>query len=162
MLFQVANTNIIGTATGFFFEYSNDIYLITNRHVVEYSIKEDNPKLVFWVHTSESDLTQSKTIELSLKKRGDLTWYGYEETEIDIVAIPINKELINGAVIKSFFKKSTLSFYSSLLGYLSSVFKCFPATYKPCCSFSITCFFSIIILIAWNRHVGFHGSCMCI
>lgn len=102
MLFQVANANIVGTATGFFFEYSNDIYLITNRHIVDYSIKEDNPKLIFQVHTSEYDLTQSKTIELPLKENGNLTWYGYEESEIDIVAIPISKELINDAVIKSF------------------------------------------------------------
>jgi len=102
MIFQVSNTNIVGTATGFFFKYNDDIYLITNRHVVEYSIKDSNPKLIFNLHKSTTDLTQLKAIELPLKNGTDVVWYGYKETDIDVVAIPVNKNLISDVVVKTF------------------------------------------------------------
>lgn len=102
MLFQVSNNNVFGTATGFFYEYQDQIFLITNRHVVDYSIKNLNSKLVIRLHTDQEDLQKFKTIEIPLRTKDKLEWYGYAEAEIDVAAIPISKELIKDCVISSF------------------------------------------------------------
>ena len=105
MLFQVANSNVIGTATGFFFENNNEVYLITNRHVVDYSLKENDPKLVFRLHTNKNDLTQFKMIELPLKINGQITWLESKGDDADVVAIHIDRNLINGTIISTFSEK---------------------------------------------------------
>lgn len=56
MIFQVNNNQVIGTATGFFYEYENKTYLITNRHVLEYSTKGNDPKIFLKLHTDKEDL----------------------------------------------------------------------------------------------------------
>lgn len=99
MLFQVSNTNVIGTATGFFFQNNGNIYLMTNRHVVDFSLKDKNAKLYFFIHTDSIDHSKFKQVGIPLNKNGKVTWYGYNNPKIDVVAIPINPNSIKGGII---------------------------------------------------------------
>src|SRR5690606_17563677 len=88
MIFQVNNNQVVGTATGFFYEYENKIYLVTNKHVLEYSLKGNNPKIFIKLHTDKSDLSKLKTIEIPLIIDKKLNWYFYNDADIAAVPIP--------------------------------------------------------------------------
>lgn len=105
MIFQVEGQNIQGTATGFFFEHNNETFIITNRHVVEYARKGKDPKLVFNLHTNGTDLSQLKLVELPLKVDNSFVWKEDEDAEIDVVAIPVEKNLISASIINAFTEK---------------------------------------------------------
>ena len=103
MIFQVNNNQVIGTATGFFYEYDNKTYLITNRHVLEYSAKGNDPKIYLKLHTDKEDLSKLKTVEIPLIKDKKLNWFFYNDADIAVIPIPAN--LTSGTIINSFSKK---------------------------------------------------------
>src|SRR3546814_15494556 len=43
-----------------------------------------------------------KAIEIPLNLNGRMTWYGYSDTSIDVVAIPLKKEAVENCVIEPF------------------------------------------------------------
>lgn len=103
MIFQVNNNQVIGTATGFFYEFENKTYLITNKHVLEYSLKGNNPKIYLKLHTDNKDLSKLKTVEIPLIKDKNLNWFSYNDA--DIAALPIPANLFKGTITNSFSKK---------------------------------------------------------
>lgn len=106
MLFQVSNNNVFSTATGFFYEQNGKIFLVTNRHVVDYSTKDPSATLVIKTHISESDLSKFNTIEIPLVSGGKITWYGFSEPEIDVVKIPLDEKILANSIIRPFSKKN--------------------------------------------------------
>src|SRR3546814_611282 len=102
MLFQVSDDTVRGSATGFFYTNSDQLYLITNRHVVAYSENDTTAKLGFNLHTSTDNMRLIKAIEIPLNLNGRMTWYGYSDTSIDVVAIPLKKEAVENCVIEPF------------------------------------------------------------
>src|SRR3546814_5607619 len=65
MLFQVSDDTVRGSATGFFYTNSDQLYLITNRHVVAYSENDTTAKLGFNLHTSTDNMrSEEHTSEL--------------------------------------------------------------------------------------------------
>src|SRR3546814_20416047 len=43
-----------------------------------------------------------KAIEIPLNLNGRMTWYGYSDTSIDVVAIPLKNEAVENRVIEPF------------------------------------------------------------
>src|SRR3546814_11437876 len=58
--------SVRGSATGFFYTNSDQLYLITNRHVVAYSENDTTAKLGFNLHTSTDNMRLIKAIEIPL------------------------------------------------------------------------------------------------
>lgn len=106
MLFQISNNNVIGTATGFFFQNNSSLYLITNRHVVQFSVNDLHAKLILNIHVDSSNHSKFKQIEIPLNHTGKLLWYGYSDPTIDVVAIPIDKNLISGGIVTPLSKEN--------------------------------------------------------
>jgi len=98
MLFQVSGQNVIGTATGFFYESNEKLYLITNKHVLNFSINNEDPKIHFKIHTDSTDFSKQHEVIISLKENEKLKWY-YLSNDIDVAAIPINKEILEKGII---------------------------------------------------------------
>lgn len=99
MLFQVSGNSVKGTATGFFYEHNDKLYIITNRHVVEFSTKEADAKLIFKVHQDSLDMTKQLSVTIPLNEKGKVKWYGYSDSSIDVVAIPVEKSLFANCII---------------------------------------------------------------
>src|SRR3546814_1141219 len=72
MLFQVSDDTVRGSATGFFYTNSDQLYLITNRHVVAYSENDTTAKLGFNLHTSTDNMRLIKAIERSEEHTSEL------------------------------------------------------------------------------------------
>ncbi|MAU16456.1 MAG: hypothetical protein CMH46_13070 [Muricauda sp.] len=104
MIFQVSNNQVIGTATGFFYEFENKTYLITNRHVLEYSFNSKDPKIYLKLHTDKNNLSKLKTVEVPLLENSQLTWFSFSDA--DVAAIPIPENLTQGAIVNYFSKKN--------------------------------------------------------
>lgn len=98
MLFQVSGSNVVGSATGFFYENNDNLYLVTNRHVVEFSINDPRSKLVFSLHTDSSDLSKMRQFDVLLNQNGNIMWFGCEDTIIDVVAIPLNPTILTNGI----------------------------------------------------------------
>ena len=85
----------IGSATGFFYKYGNEKYLITNKHVViNTNINFYPDHLCIKVHTSQTNLLPNRDINIALYNRRQSSWLEHLSREnIDIVAININHYL---------------------------------------------------------------------
>jgi hypothetical protein len=106
MLFQVSNGNVFSTATGFFYESNGQLFLVTNRHVVNYSTKDSSAKLIVKIHTSKTDLSKFKTIEIPLVNNGKVSWFGYSNPEIDVIAIPLGNIDLTNTIINPLSNKN--------------------------------------------------------
>jgi hypothetical protein len=82
----------IGSATGFFFENDQKLYLVTNRHVV----RQDDPargehtfpdKLTLLLHTNPLDHTQNASYEVPLYRDKKSLWR--EKPGVDLAAIEL-------------------------------------------------------------------------
>jgi hypothetical protein len=78
-------------ATGFFYKHKEQIYFITNRHVV---IDEDEPfypdELSLELHIDRMDLTKNRVFNIPLYKGDNPLWLEHPEGKIvDVVALPV-------------------------------------------------------------------------
>lgn len=115
-----ASTESVKFATGFFFDYKEDLYLVTNRHVVynilnkrevlECGAEANRPvALRLLLNRMDSltkkngiktfDLTRQEEYELNLYNNGSPIWlehpdnqFSEEDDKVDIAVIPLNKE----------------------------------------------------------------------
>lgn len=87
-----AGRSTVGTATGFFFRFTDKIYLITNRHVF---IREENnyypDSICIRLNKQGNDLTKSDEVKFNLYKEGtqEPLWVELQK-EIDLVALEID------------------------------------------------------------------------
>jgi Trypsin-like peptidase domain len=101
------------TATGFFYQSGDKIYLVTNRHVVRNESENYYPdSLRLRLHTSSADLTESENLDIPLERDGILLWHvhpNYEKLGIDIAVIELNQDqLIKGHNLKALRKDNYL------------------------------------------------------
>lgn len=84
-----------GHATGFFFRFSGEDYLITNQHVVDVVDSEGEPLESVRVFTRDdpNDLSNLGFHDLKLRdENGEKTWLTHpDEPQIDIAAIPLEE-----------------------------------------------------------------------
>jgi len=79
-------------ATGFFYNYDEDTYLVTNRHVLEH--EHDQPaKIAVWFR-EHSSVDDTSRVEIPLYANGFPRWLIHPLLpEVDIAVLPINQQL---------------------------------------------------------------------
>jgi S1-C subfamily serine protease len=98
-------TQALTGASGFFFEREERLYLVTSRHVVIDAPSKHFPdRIEIVAHTDEHDLSQSSVFSLSLYEDGKSVWHQAEDSggEIDVAAIRIDREMLEGFVPRAF------------------------------------------------------------
>lgn len=96
----------LGRATGFFFVNEEQLFLITNRHVVVEEAKQFHPDtLIIRVHADKTDLRKNVDLPLALHMGSKPVWKEFDKS-IDVVAIPLNRELAEEYVVLSFPSQS--------------------------------------------------------
>ncbi len=89
------NQTPMGSATGFFYFKNNNLYLITNKHVIygnkffEKTTKAEINKFKLFLHTNVSNLKDNQSLEIILIKDTKNLWLEHNDPKIDIVVIPI-------------------------------------------------------------------------
>ncbi|MDD5551825.1 MAG: serine protease [Candidatus Pacebacteria bacterium] len=85
------------SATGFFFsDKENNVYLVTNKHVIygkDYSHNDSKPKideLRLILHSDQNNLSKNEEVSVNLYKEGEQIWKEHNNKEIDVICIPIN------------------------------------------------------------------------
>lgn len=101
----------VGTATGFFYQKNNTIYLVTNRHVVVDETKGIKPEaLSLKLHTDPQDLTKNVDRTIPLYKNGNPTWHvhkNYNKIPIDVAVVEVEQEqLTKGARVAHLSSKA--------------------------------------------------------
>jgi hypothetical protein len=106
------DSRIIKYGTGFFFTKNNNLFLITNRHVI---IKEDEKyfpnALRMLLHTNPADLRQNANFDIHLYDGHRRLWRESSTPGADVIAIPlVGKNFINTQLflIKSFSQVNLL------------------------------------------------------
>ena len=89
----------VSVATGFFFTHQNQLYLITNRHVVVNENKEYFPSHIkIRIHTDPNNVKESKCIKINLyNESGIPIWFEHPNLHFDqqgnaipdIIAVPL-------------------------------------------------------------------------
>ncbi|MCX2745825.1 serine protease [Mangrovivirga sp. M17] len=120
----------IGNASGFFFRHNGIKYLITNRHVVIDENEDFYPKyLKIKLHTNKENPRQNIDIRVNLYEDSKPNWLehkDYNEKEIDVIALPLNKltiektidfdsTIINFFSQENFLNNYTLSTFSNVI-----------------------------------------------
>lgn len=85
------------SATGFFFESDETLFLITSRHAVLDETSDHRPgRVEFWVHTDHKNLAAYSTISTALYASRKSTWREMTDAGglIDIAAIPIDRSTL--------------------------------------------------------------------
>lgn len=111
IIFQLLGSKPCGSASGFFFQHNNELFLITNKHVVEGSndlcSRIDTLKLV--LHRSDSDLKQNIEYKIPLYKGKNKIWIEHKNANVDVVAIPLSlRHFLKNFYFKSFSKDNFL------------------------------------------------------
>ncbi|MCK4344954.1 MAG: trypsin-like peptidase domain-containing protein [Bacteroidales bacterium] len=103
-----------GGATGFFFKYNENKYLITNRHVVIDESEDFYPQFLrLRLHTSKINYEENCIIDISLYNNALRNWLehsDYKEKKIDVVAVPLTNDSINNF---NSFNSSKINFFTT-------------------------------------------------
>jgi len=81
-------------ATGFLFERDEQLFLVTNRHVVLNEPTQHRPEsLDLELHISESNIAETTTFPVALYEGKTARWRGASDSAglVDVVAIPLDK-----------------------------------------------------------------------
>jgi len=98
------------TGTGFFFRYGDDLYLATNRHVLEgksgFSGEPGKSPgeidILYWGETSRDRI---RNISISVKNdNGEPRWATHENEKVDLCLLPLSDYDLGQGVINSFTK----------------------------------------------------------
>ncbi len=113
----------VGNATGFFFSFNNQVFLVTNKHVIygdNYSSlnsKTQIDKINIILHTDANNLSYNSELIINLFENGEKKWFEHEKNNIDVICIPIsidyskyqiatiNEDWINPENIEIIFEK---------------------------------------------------------
>ena len=88
--YKKEGNTLCGNATGFFYMHKEQLYFITNRHVV--IDKEFQPdKLILNLHIDKNDLTKNRVFPIPLYEGAEPTWLEHPNAakNIDVVALPV-------------------------------------------------------------------------
>jgi S1-C subfamily serine protease len=114
LLLQVQSGQPIGTATGFFYTRAEQLYLVTNRHVVRDDQRKLRPEaLRVTVHADPRDVRNVVTMDVPLYQGGKQRWHvhrDYSTHRIDIAVIQLDQQQFRKyPAIRSLSKKNFLA-----------------------------------------------------
>ena len=99
LIIQIQSGRPVGTASGFFYQKEDKIYLVTNRHVVldkkneKKTLKPDLLRLR--LHTNPTDITQNADFDVPLYNNGAKRWHDhkdYSSMGVDVAVVEIDQE----------------------------------------------------------------------
>lgn len=106
-------------ATGFFFRYANDTYLITNRHALSFETENGNKlqEAKIRIRNDPSDLDQFEKKTLTLRNGDDEKNWLNDDRRVDIGVIPLKPPVVDSQIsilppkeISSDYKYGNLAF----------------------------------------------------
>ena len=97
---SIQNGQQISIATGFFYARNEDIYLVTNRHVVLDNARPDTLRVR--LHSDPNDMTRNTDFDIPLSSRQQVRWHDhpdYRANGIDIAVVEVDRQALeNGHV----------------------------------------------------------------
>jgi S1-C subfamily serine protease len=97
---------VVATATSFFYanKEKDAYFLVTNRHVVEGAeaqpVKYDALRLK--LHIDPSDISKNATVDLPLRRDSGTLWKGFNDPQIDLAVLPLDKAIMGKYLIRAF------------------------------------------------------------
>ena len=92
----------IETATCFFWQEGDQIYIVTNKHVLLGKEFQTNPQPITSVdlrcHLS-ANLAQSRDVHLPLFANSAPIWLEHTNPQVDVVLIPVSREILDGLAV---------------------------------------------------------------
>ncbi len=110
IVLQLKDGAVIGSASGFFYTRNNDLFLVTNQHVVG---KENEGKLPdalrLRLHTNSADTTQNEEVDIQLYQDGKPAWRIHAtQPQADVALIRLNKDDLQARfVIQTWSKENS-------------------------------------------------------
>ena len=105
LILQIQGGQPVGTATGFFYLKANEVYLVTNRHVVRDEKKEHRPNILrLRMHKSSDEIGPGIDFDVQLYKNHAPLWFvhpNYPNKKIDIAVVKIDQQAVKSG---HFFK----------------------------------------------------------
>ena len=94
IVFQMKDGEIIGSASGFFYTRNNDLFLVTNHHVVRDEKEGILPDAVrLRLHTNSTNVTQNEEVDIPLYQNGKPAWRIHAtQPQADVALIRLNKD----------------------------------------------------------------------
>src|SRR5262245_7227189 len=91
IVLQLKRGGIIGSATGFFYTRNNDLFLVTNQHVMRNDKDGVIPDaLRLRLHTDPNDIRKNAEIDLPLYKGTDRLWKIHpQHTSADVALLKL-------------------------------------------------------------------------
>jgi len=108
---QVKGGNAMGSATGFFYTRGDDLFLVTNKHVVRDEDRGVLPDLLrLRLHQDANDLTKNGVYDVPLYASGQPLWKGPPQPQIaDVALLRLNRpEITRTFLIKALSAASFL------------------------------------------------------
>ena len=107
---QVKDGSVIGSATGFFFERGDDLFLVTNEHVVHDEDEGILPDLLrLSLHRDPNDVTDNGDYDVALYAEGQPLWKTPPQHPADVSLLRLNRgEITNRFFIKALSAASFL------------------------------------------------------
>lgn len=98
IVLQIKAGALIGSASGFFYSRNNNLFLVTNQHVVRDEANGVLPdKLRLRLHTDGNDIRKNADFDIELYSNGNRLWKINERhPEADIAVIRLDKSQIEG------------------------------------------------------------------
>lgn len=102
---QIRGGQPIGSGTGFFYFKSDELYFVTNRHMVLDEKKGKKPDtLRLRLHVDANDLTKNQDFDINLYSKKKSLWYdhkNYKKEGIDIAVIKIDSKIMKKYLVKA-------------------------------------------------------------
>jgi hypothetical protein len=103
-------------ATGFFFERSRQLYLVTSRHVVFDEPGQHFPShIILELHSNAENLTETMHFSVPLYRNGQALWRQGTDTggNVDVAVIPIDRDAMStGVALRAFTPQHLLNWSS--------------------------------------------------
>ena len=118
---------IQSSATGFFFEHNERLFLVTNKHVIyggdyfESSSSPEVDKFKVLIHTNIENVSQNESIEIELFAQDRKMWLEHTDPRVDIVLVPLELDR-NRYLICSLNSKENVELGNIEIGRFEKIF----------------------------------------
>ena len=99
IVLQLKDGEVIGYASGFFYTRNNDLFLVTNQHVVRDEVVLDEKEGILpdavrlRLHTNSTNVTQNEEVDIPLYQDGKPAWRIHAtQPQADVALIRLNKD----------------------------------------------------------------------
>jgi hypothetical protein len=105
LIIQVSGTNLVGSATGFFFQVETNHYLVSNRHVFTgETLPPGVPRpdrFILPLHSNPSNITEAVFVTLAITgTNGNALWHEHPLGEqVDVAMLPLGENDVKGAIV---------------------------------------------------------------